>query len=219
MTEGRGLKQRLGSTGSLILGWFLVIIGFPLLPLPGPGMIVIAAGMALLSRHYVWARTARDWVGARAVESAKLGVETWPRIISSALGVENTPDAVSQALATNPDAAVKLAQIAKERAAPLQTLAVQAEQNRLAADTAAINAVNATMQVEDKADHWPTYFWRPFIGLSFGAYINSLWLLPLFKVTPVTLSTDLVMAIGGILGVASWFRGKAQAAGSVDPRG
>lgn len=86
MTEGRGLKQRLGSTGSLILGWFLVIIGFPLLPLPGPGMIVIAAGMALLSRHYVWARTARDWVGARAVESAKLGVETWPRIISSALG-------------------------------------------------------------------------------------------------------------------------------------
>lgn len=141
-------------------------------------------------------------------------------MVSSALGVPNTPDDVSKALAVNPDAAVKLAQIESDSKTQLQTLLVQAEQNRLTADTAAINAVNATMQVEDKGEHWPTYFWRPFIGLSFGAYVNSLWLLPLFKVTPVTLTPELVMAIGGILGVASWFRGKAQAsAGSVDPRG
>lgn len=74
-----------------------------------------------------------------------------------------------------------------------------------------ILAVNTTMQVEAKAEHWPTYGWRPFIGFSFGAYISSLWLLPLFKVTPVMLTPDITMAIGAILGVASWFRGKAQA--------
>lgn len=74
-----------------------------------------------------------------------------------------------------------------------------------------ILAVNTTMQVEAKAEHWPTYGWRPFIGFSFGAYISSLWLLPLFKVTPVMLSPDITMAIGAILGVASFFRGKAQA--------
>ena len=67
-------------------------------------------------------------------------------MVSSALGVANTPDDVSKALAVNPDAAVKLAQIESDSKTQLQTLLVQAEQNRLAADTAAINAVNATMQ-------------------------------------------------------------------------
>lgn len=71
--------------------------------------------------------------------------------------------------------------------------------------------VNKTMQVEAGSEHWPSYSWRPFIGFSFGLYICSLWILPLFHVVPVTLTTDTVLAIGGILGVASWFRGKAQA--------
>lgn len=75
--------------------------------------------------------------------------------------------------------------------------------------------VNKTMQLESSSEHWPSYSWRPFIGASFGLYINSLWILPLFHVAPVTLTTDTVLAIGGILGVASWFRGKAQADPSV----
>lgn len=86
MTEGRGLKERLGSTGSFVLGWFLVIVGIPLLPLPGPGTIVIVAGVALLSRHYVWAQKILDPLRTRAVDAAKIGVATWPRIISSAIG-------------------------------------------------------------------------------------------------------------------------------------
>jgi hypothetical protein len=71
--------------------------------------------------------------------------------------------------------------------------------------------VNKTIQVEATADHWPTYSWRPFIGFSFGLYITSLFVLPLFKITPVVMDPSMVMAIGGILGVASFFRGKAQA--------
>lgn len=74
-----------------------------------------------------------------------------------------------------------------------------------------VSEVNKTMQVEAASEHWPTYSWRPFIGFSFGAYITSMWLLPLFHVSPVVMSPDLVLAVGGILGVASWFRGKAQA--------
>jgi hypothetical protein len=42
----------------------------------------------------------------------------------------------------------------------------------------------------------------------------SLFVLPLFKVQPVTLSPDLTLTIAAVLGVASFFRGKAQA----DPR-
>lgn len=78
-------------------------------------------------------------------------------------------------------------------------------------NTRALEAVNKTMQTEAASEHWPTYGWRPFIGFMFGAYIGSMWLLPLFGKTPVILNPDLTMAIGAILGVASFFRGKMQA--------
>lgn len=86
MTDGAGLKRRLRDTASFVLGWTLVIVGIPLLPLPGPGTIVIVAGVALLSRHYVWAQRILEPLRRRAIEAAKLGVETWPRIAMSALG-------------------------------------------------------------------------------------------------------------------------------------
>lgn len=78
-------------------------------------------------------------------------------------------------------------------------------------NTRALEAVNKTMQAEAASEHWPTYSWRPFIGFMFGAYIGSMWLLPLFGKQPVTLNPDLTMAVGAILGVASFFRGKMQA--------
>ena len=46
-------------------------------------------------------------------------------LIASALGTEPTPSAVSQALQTNPDAAVKLAQIESDQHVKLQELATE----------------------------------------------------------------------------------------------
>lgn len=135
-------------------------------------------------------------------------------LIASELGVAAQPDAVSQALATNPDAAVKLRQIEADHDVQIKQLAMQQAGNDLAAETARIQSVNATMQAEAKSDHWPTYAWRPFIGFMFGGYLASMWLLPLFQVQPVTLSPDLTLTVGGILGIASYFRGRMQA----DPR-
>ena len=80
------MRERIGSTGSFVLGWMLVIAGIPLIPLPGPGTIVLVAGVALLSRHYVWAQRLLEPLRTRAVESAKLGVATLPRIAMSAFG-------------------------------------------------------------------------------------------------------------------------------------
>ena len=119
---------------------------------------------------------------------------------------------MSKAITVNPDAAVKLAQIEKERMVELQGLAVSAANNLLAADTARILAVNATMQGETKSDHWPSYSWRPFIGFVAGLMIFGVYfVLPLIgkQVPPVPETTWLTL--GAILGVASWFRGKAQA--------
>ena len=133
-------------------------------------------------------------------------------MVASALGVGATPDEVSQALAVNPDAAVKLKQIEATRQVELQALLVQAEQNRLAADTSTILAVNATMQSEAKSDHWPTYSWRPFVGFVFGAmFFGVYFVLPLMKLPVPAVPTEAWFAIGGVLGVASWFRGKMQA--------
>lgn len=135
-------------------------------------------------------------------------------LVAAALGTANTPDAVSAALAADPDAAVKLRQIEADQAVQLRQLAMQDAANALTAETARIQSVNVTMQAEAKADHWPTYTWRPFIGFAFGFYVVSMFVLPLFGVKPVELSADLTLTIGAILGVASFFRGKAQA----DPR-
>lgn len=150
-------------------------------------------------------------------------------LISSALGVDNMPDAVQQALATNPDAAVKLRQIEADQSVRLRELAVTAENNRLTAETAAIQSVNATMQVEAKSDHWPTYSWRPAIGfgVAFNTAAASVLVLGVFTavvagseraataVAQLPLVLGSLAAISGtvlpILGIASYFRGKAQA--------
>lgn len=136
-------------------------------------------------------------------------------IVASALGVAPTPDAVSQALQVNPDAAVKLAQIEKDRQVELQTLAVQQATAQIAADMSSINAINATMQAETKAEHWASWLWRPFCGFVFGiSFFGVYFVLPLMNIQAPVIPTEAWASMGAILGVASWFRGKAQA----DPR-
>ena len=86
MSVGTALKGWFRRTGSEILGWILIPVGIILMPLPGPGTLIVAAGVALLSRRYVWAQKARVFVEKRAIDGAKYGVATWPRIVLSFLG-------------------------------------------------------------------------------------------------------------------------------------
>ena len=99
----------------------------------------------------------------------------------------------------------------------LEQLAADVEKARLALegdlakeDTARIETVNETMRAESVAEHWPQWAWRPFIGFAFGLYIISLFMLPLFRTQPVMLSPDITMAIGAVLGVSAWYRGRMQ---------
>ena len=133
-------------------------------------------------------------------------------MIASALGVAATPDAVSLALKTDPAAAVTLAGIEKDRQVALQNLVVQAAANQLANDTQTIQAVNATMQVETKSEHWASWLWRPFLGFILGIMIfGTYFVLPLLKLPVPAIPDSVWLLLGSILGVASWFRGKAQA--------
>ena len=68
------------------LGWVLLLVGIAAIFLPGPGLLGIFAGLALLSQQYDWAERRVQPVRVRALRGAAEGVETWPRIIASVLG-------------------------------------------------------------------------------------------------------------------------------------
>jgi hypothetical protein len=69
------------------LGWVLLLLGVALIFLPGPGLLGIFAGLALLSQQYDWAGRRVEPVKKRALLGAAEGVETWPRIVLSLTGV------------------------------------------------------------------------------------------------------------------------------------
>ena len=69
------------------LGWVLLVLGIALIFLPGPGLLGIFAGLALLSQQYDWAERRVEPVKMRALLGAAEGVENWTRIALSMLGV------------------------------------------------------------------------------------------------------------------------------------
>lgn len=83
----RRLQVWFNRTGSESLGWFLVAAGILMMIMPGPGMLTLVAGVALLSRHYEWAELILDPLHRKAVEGARFGVATIPRIMVSVLGI------------------------------------------------------------------------------------------------------------------------------------
>lgn len=87
------------------------------------------------------------------------------KLVASVLGCDATPDAVSQAIQADPQAAAKIVEIETNAKVQLQQLAVQAEQNRLIAETAQIASVNSTMQKEDETRK---FSWRDYWGYVSG---------------------------------------------------
>lgn len=86
MSVAAGLKGWFQRTGVEIVGWILVPLGIFLMPAPGPGTLVLVFGISLLARRYVWAQRLLGPLERRAVEAAKFGVATWPRIAFSFMG-------------------------------------------------------------------------------------------------------------------------------------
>lgn len=66
-----------------VVGWTLVAAGIAAIFLPGPGLLMLFAGLAVLSQQYEWAERRLRPVEIMALKSAAQGVQTWPRIIGS----------------------------------------------------------------------------------------------------------------------------------------
>jgi len=63
-----------------LIGGTVLLIGVAMLVLPGPGLPIIAAGLAILATEFLWARRAwRRAKGAVAKARRKSGLAMWLR--------------------------------------------------------------------------------------------------------------------------------------------
>jgi uncharacterized protein (TIGR02611 family) len=69
-----------------VAGWGLVLIGIAAIFLPGPGLLSLFAGLAILSQQYEWAERRVRPIEEMALKSAAQSVQTWPRILASVAG-------------------------------------------------------------------------------------------------------------------------------------
>ncbi|OMI41473.1 TIGR02611 family protein [Streptomyces sparsogenes] len=64
--------------GVFIVGLAVVVVGIIMLPLPGPGWLVIFAGMAIWATEFVWAQLVLRWTKRKVTEAAQRALD--PRV-------------------------------------------------------------------------------------------------------------------------------------------
>lgn len=69
------------------LGWLLVLVGLAALVLPGPGLLALFAGIALLATQYEWAERRVEPLKETAMRVARDSVANWRNIAISICGV------------------------------------------------------------------------------------------------------------------------------------
>jgi hypothetical protein len=75
------MKAAAKRIGLEIVGWTLVVAGIAALILPGPGLLMIAGGLVVLSQQYEWAERRVEPIKREALKGAAKSVETWPKIL------------------------------------------------------------------------------------------------------------------------------------------
>ncbi|OIK05390.1 TIGR02611 family protein [Streptomyces monashensis] len=64
--------------GVFVIGLAVVVAGVVMLPLPGPGWVVIFAGMAIWATEFVWAQLVLRWTKRKVTEAAQRALD--PRV-------------------------------------------------------------------------------------------------------------------------------------------
>lgn len=122
-----------------------------------------------------------------------------------------SPEKLAEYKAQDQEFSLKLAALGYDNIEKLEELNIRA-----------LEAVNKSIQAEAASEHWPTYSWRPAIGFAVAfnlisasvvVFIAYLWKTDLVAQIPAMLTAQagLNAVALPILGVASYFRGKAQA--------
>lgn len=80
------VTARTASALTTLAGWSLLVAGVALIPLPGPGALVLVAGLRVLAPRHPWAARWYEPAARRALVAARAGVATWPRLALTSLG-------------------------------------------------------------------------------------------------------------------------------------
>ncbi|MEU1851700.1 TIGR02611 family protein [Streptomyces sp. NPDC019990] len=64
--------------GVFIIGLAVVVTGIIMLPLPGPGWVVIFGGMAIWATEFVWAQLVLRWTKRKVTQAAQRALD--PRV-------------------------------------------------------------------------------------------------------------------------------------------
>lgn len=122
------------------------------------------------------------------------------------LGDNPTPDAVITALQTNPDAAVKLAQIEADHKDKILAALIAMRQ----ADSADVSEVNQTIRADEAGQGWLQRNHHAIECLSVVYLVIGVYfILPLLKIPVPTIPEFAFMMLASILGVTAWKRGQA----------
>jgi uncharacterized protein (TIGR02611 family) len=76
--------------GVFVLGLAVVVAGIIMLPLPGPGWVVIFGGMAIWATEFVWAQLVLRWTKRKVTEAAQRALDPKVRrrnIILTSIGL------------------------------------------------------------------------------------------------------------------------------------
>ncbi|MER5719119.1 TIGR02611 family protein [Streptomyces sp. NPDC002132] len=76
--------------GIFVVGLAVVIAGIIMLPLPGPGWVVIFGGMAIWATEFVWAQLVLRWTKRKVTEAAQRALDPKVRkrnIILTSIGL------------------------------------------------------------------------------------------------------------------------------------
>jgi len=84
-------KQHGRRVAVTVVGAAVVLVGLALCVLPGPGLLVLAAGLAILATEYVWARRLLD----RVRQATRRTVNRARGLRSGPAGADRGPDASS----------------------------------------------------------------------------------------------------------------------------
>jgi uncharacterized protein (TIGR02611 family) len=82
VNQKTGLARRVLVT---VAGVTLCVLGIALLVLPGPGLLLVLAGLVLLANEYPWARRMTGPVRKRATQAAEQSIASPVRISATAL--------------------------------------------------------------------------------------------------------------------------------------
>ncbi|MFM9494638.1 TIGR02611 family protein [Streptomyces galilaeus] len=76
--------------GIFVVGLAVVVAGIIMLPLPGPGWVVIFGGMAIWATEFVWAQLVLRWTKRKVTEAAQRALDPKVRrrnIILTSIGL------------------------------------------------------------------------------------------------------------------------------------